>query len=76
MKVIGMALVVLGIIALVYGGIGYNRDRTILHMGPMSATVTEHKSVAIPAIVGVVSLVGGLALILVPRRRLLAPKTS
>jgi uncharacterized membrane protein YidH (DUF202 family) len=74
MKLVGMVLVVLGIVALIYGGIDYNRDKTVLQMGSMSATVTEHKTVAIPAILGVASLVGGLALIFVPRRRLLLQK--
>ena len=76
MKLVGIVLVVLGLVALAYVGMGYNRDRTVLQVGSMSATVTEHKSVTVPAILGVVSLAGGLALLLLPKRRFLFQKGS
>ena len=69
MKTIGIVLVVLGILALVYGGVNYNRNRTVLEMGSMKITATEHKSISVPAAVGVVVLVGGVALLVVDRRR-------
>jgi uncharacterized membrane protein YidH (DUF202 family) len=68
MKWIGVTLVILGIVALVYGGIGYNRQRTILDMGGMHATVTEHTTFPIAPVVGAISLIGGVALLLVRRR--------
>ena len=71
MKTVGLVLVILGALALVYGGINYSRDRTILKMGSMSVSATEHKSIPIPAVVGVVTLIGGVALLVVGRRRLL-----
>ena len=69
MKIIGIVLVILGVLALVYGGISYNRDRTVLQMGSMHITATEHKSFPVPAAVGVVVLLGGAALLLVGKRR-------
>ena len=42
MKTLGIVLVALGVLALVYGGIDYNRNRTVLQMGSMSVTATEH----------------------------------
>ena len=69
MKIIGILLVVLGVLALVYGGISYNKNRTVLQMGSMSVTATEHKSIPIPAVVGVIALVGGGALLVLGRRR-------
>jgi uncharacterized membrane protein YidH (DUF202 family) len=69
MKTIGIVLVVLGLLALVYGGISYNRSRTVLKMGSMSVTATEHKSVPVPAVVGVVVLIGGVALVMAGNRR-------
>ncbi len=68
MKWIGVALVVLGIVALIYGGIGYNRERTILDVGGIKATVTEHKTFPIAPVVGVISLLGGIGLLVVRRR--------
>ena len=69
MKIIGIVLVVLGVLALVYGGISYNKNRTVLQMGSVSVTATEHKSIAVPAVVGVVVLIGGVALLVVGKRR-------
>lgn len=69
MKGTGLVLLFVGILALVYGGISYNRDRTVLDMGPMHVTATEHRNIPIPAIVGVVVLIGGVALLVSERRR-------
>jgi len=69
MKIIGFVLVVVGILALVYGGISYNRDRTVLDMGPIKATATEQKNVPVSPIVGGILLLGGVLLLVAPRKR-------
>jgi uncharacterized membrane protein YidH (DUF202 family) len=69
MKSIGVVLVVLGIAALVYGGFGYDRERTVLDLGQIRATATEHKTLALPPIVGVLVILGGLAMVFLPLRR-------
>ena len=69
MKGLGFVLVVLGILALVYGGISYSRQRTVLDMGPIKATATEQHNVPLSPIVGGVAIVAGLLLLVVPRRR-------
>lgn len=69
MRMIGIVLVVLGALALVYGGINYNKNRTVLEVGSVSVTATERKSIPIPAVVGVVVLIGGVALLVGERRR-------
>jgi len=69
MTTIGIVLVVLGALALAYGGISYNKNRTVLQVGSMNVTATEHKSIPIPAVVGVIALVGGGALLVVGKRR-------
>ena len=33
MKILGFLLVVFGVLALVYGGISYNRQRTVIDVG-------------------------------------------
>jgi uncharacterized membrane protein YidH (DUF202 family) len=68
MKTIGIVLVILGVLALVYGGFNYSKNRTVLQMGDVSVTATEHKSMAVPAVIGVVVLIGGVALLVVDRR--------
>jgi uncharacterized membrane protein YidH (DUF202 family) len=68
MRLLGIVLVVLGIVALVYGGIGYNKQTTILDVGGIKATATEHKQLPIAPIVGVIAIIGGVALMMASKR--------
>jgi len=70
MKALGFVLVVLGVLALLYGGITYNRERTVLDVGPFKATAAEQKNVPLSPIVGAIALLGGVVLLLAPRKRL------
>jgi hypothetical protein len=70
MKLVGFVLVVLGVLALVYGGISYNRERTVLDVGPFKATATEQKNIPLSPIVGGVALLGGIILLTLPRKRI------
>lgn len=69
MKMLGMALVALGIVALIFGGIGYNRQTTILDVGGIKATATEHKTIPIAPVAGGLALVAGVVILLSPRMR-------
>lgn len=63
MKIIGVILIALGILALVYGGVNYKRDRTVLDVGGIKATATEHRSLPISPIIGGIAIVGGLIMV-------------
>lgn len=69
MKIFGIVLAVLGILVLAYGGISYSRQRAVLDVGPFKATASEQRNIPLSPIVGGIALVGGLALLLVPRKR-------
>ena len=69
MRTIGIVLLVIGILALVYGGINYTKNRTVLKVGSMNVTAAEHRSIPIPAVAGVVVLLGGVGLLVVGNRR-------
>jgi hypothetical protein len=62
-SVLGIALVVIGIIALVYQGFTYTTHKKIVDIGPIQATKTEHETVPIPPIVGVIALISGVAVL-------------
>jgi len=69
MKIIGLILAILGALALLYGGISYNRQKTIVDVGPFKATATEQKNVPLSPIVGGIAMAAGIALMVVPRKR-------
>ena len=70
MKLIGLALVVLGVFALVYGLIRYDRQSTIFDVGPFTARATEQKDVPLSPIVGGIALLGGTILLVVQRKHI------
>ena len=67
--VIGAALVVIGLVSLLFGGFRWTQRKTVLDVGPLKATTEEHKAVPIPPIVGALVLVGGIVVLVVPTRR-------
>ena len=70
MKFTGVVLAIIGIIVLVSGGLSYNRQTTILDVGGFKATTTERKTVPVAPIVGAIVLLGGIALLVVPGKRI------
>jgi hypothetical protein len=69
MRIVGCVLGVLGLLILLYGGITYDRKRTILDLGSIKATATEQHKMPISPILGGFALLGGVLLILAPRKR-------
>jgi hypothetical protein len=66
---LGIALIVLGVIAFAYQGITYTTQETILDVGPLQATVDKQETIPLPPIVGALSLVGGIVLLIVGARK-------
>ena len=69
MKLLGVCLVILGALALRYGGISYDRHKTILDLGSLKATTTERKTIPIHPALGAITLIGGLLVLTLPGRR-------
>jgi hypothetical protein len=69
MKIIGIVLIVLGAIALAYGGITYTSREKVLDIGPIEATAEREKTIPLPPVLGGLALVGGIALLVVGSRR-------
>ena len=68
-RLIGLALVVVGIVALVWGGVFWTDRDTVLDAGPLEVTTAKREGVALPPILGAIALVGGIVLLVVPNRR-------
>jgi uncharacterized membrane protein HdeD (DUF308 family) len=60
---LGVALIAIGVIALVYQGFSYTTQKKVLDIGPIQATKEEHHSVPVPPIIGVIALISGVAII-------------
>ncbi|MCI0415477.1 DUF3185 domain-containing protein [bacterium] len=63
MKTIGIILIILGIVALVFGGITYTKKEKVIDLGPIEATAEEKKTIPLPPVLGAISLIGGIILL-------------
>jgi uncharacterized membrane protein YidH (DUF202 family) len=59
MKALGIVLIVLGVLALAYGGITYTHQKKVVDLGPIQASKKETSTVPLPPILGVVAILGG-----------------
>jgi hypothetical protein len=66
---VGIALIVLGVVALAYQGITYTTREKVIDIGPLKATAERQKTIPLPPAVGIISLVGGIILVAVGSRK-------
>jgi hypothetical protein len=69
MRAAALALIVAGVLALVYGGFSYNKDTTAAKVGPIELKVTERKSVNVPMWAGIAAIVVGGGLLVLGGKR-------
>jgi hypothetical protein len=69
MKIVGIALIVIGIIALAYGGISYTKREKAIDLGPIEVTTEERKTIPLPPVLGALALAGGVVLLVVGAKR-------
>jgi hypothetical protein len=67
-RLVAVLLIVGGILALIYGGFTYVKDRDTAEVGPVRFSVEKREHVDIPPIAGAAALAGGIALLLVGTR--------
>jgi hypothetical protein len=66
---IGMALIALGLIALVYQGITYTTHEKVVDLGPLKITADREKTLPLSPILGGLALAGGIVLIVAAARK-------
>lgn len=65
MKIAAIALIVAGLLGLIYGGFSYTKDKTAIKLGPLELSVKERETVNVPVWAGLGAIVvGGLLLVL------------
>jgi len=63
-KLVAIALIVAGVLGLIYGGFSYTKDTTAIKLGPIELSVKEKETVNVPVWAGIGAIiVGGVLLI-------------
>jgi uncharacterized membrane protein HdeD (DUF308 family) len=68
-RVIGVVLIIVGIVALVSGGVFWTDRDTIVDAGPLEIATEDREGFALPPVLGIVALIGGIVLVAMPNRR-------
>jgi len=63
-KLLAIALITAGVLALVYGSFSYTKETHEAKLGPIEMSVKDKETVAVPVWVGVGAIVAGGALLL------------
>jgi uncharacterized membrane protein HdeD (DUF308 family) len=66
--ILGIALVIIGLIALTYQGLTYTTQKKVVDIGPIQATKEEHHTIPLPPVLGVLAMAGGIVVIVSDRR--------
>ena len=69
MRMAGIILIILGVVALAYGGISYTRKEKVLDIGPIEATTETRETIPLPPLLGGLALAGGVVLLIAGSRR-------
>ena len=66
---VGIALVLLGIVAFAYQGITYTSREKVIDIGPIQATADTQKTIPLSPLLGGLALVGGIVLVVVGAKK-------
>jgi hypothetical protein len=68
-RIAGLVLIAIGLIGLLWGGLSWTQEKTVVDLGPVDVRAQERESIPVPPIVGGIALVAGIVLLVVPGRR-------
>ena len=66
---VGIALIILGMVAFAYQGITYTSREKIIDIGPFQATADTQKTIPLSPLLGGLALVGGIVLVVVGAKK-------
>jgi hypothetical protein len=66
---LAIALIVLGVIGLAYGGISFTHEKKDVDLGPIQVSHETRNTLPLPPIVGGVCLVAGVAILILSGKR-------
>ena len=68
-RIVGLALVAIGLVSLLWGGVFWTDRDTVIDAGPLEVTTEEREGLHVPPALGAIVLIGGVLLVLLPARR-------
>ncbi len=68
-RILGLVLVIIGIVALLWGGVFWKDRDTVFQAGPLEVATEENKGVSVPPLAAGACIVVGIVLLAVPLRR-------
>jgi uncharacterized membrane protein len=66
---VGVALILLGVVAFAYQGITYTSREKVIDIGPFQATAETQKTIPLSPVLGGLALVGGIVLVVVGAKK-------
>ena len=69
MKIIGIALIVLGVLGLAYGGFSYTKEKKVIDIGPVQATTRTEETVPVPPLISGAAVAGGIIILILSARK-------
>jgi len=66
---VGIALILLGIVAFAYQGISYTSREKVIDVGPLQASVDTKKTIPLSPLLGGLVLAGGIVLVVVGTKK-------
>lgn len=69
LTLIGIALILLGIVAFAYKGITYTSREKVIDIGPIHATADTQKTIPLSPLVGGAAVLGGIVLIVLGAKK-------
>ncbi len=67
--IVGIILILVGVAALVYGGVTYTTREDVLKVGPIDVTAKTKKTVPLSPVLGGAAIVGGVVLVMLGTRK-------
>ena len=67
-RTLGIVLIVLGLVALAWGGFSYTTREKVVDIGPIEATRDKTHHVPLSPIAGAAALIGGVVLVVAGKR--------
>ena len=65
---VAVILIVIGVMALAYGGLSFTTKEKVVELGPLKIEKDKTHSLALPPVLGLLALVGGIAVLAGMRR--------